>query len=73
MISPLIKRRQGLNLFVSHPILEDVLKRTYGVILFQEQALGSSLVRLYRSRKRTGRRAMTGVPAPERESRRTCA
>jgi error-prone DNA polymerase len=40
MISPLIKRRQGLELIsYPHPILEDTLARTYGVILFQEQAL----------------------------------
>jgi error-prone DNA polymerase len=40
MISPLIKRRQGLELIsYPHPILEEVLARTYGVILFQEQAL----------------------------------
>jgi error-prone DNA polymerase len=40
MISPLIKRRQGLEpISYPHPILEEVLKRTYGVILFQEQAL----------------------------------
>ncbi len=40
MISPLIKRRQGLELIsYPHPILEDTLGRTYGVILFQEQAL----------------------------------
>jgi len=40
MISPLIKRRQGLEpVSYPHPILEDALERTYGVILFQEQAL----------------------------------
>lgn len=40
MISPLIKRRQGLEpVSYPHPILEPVLARTYGVILFQEQAL----------------------------------
>ncbi len=40
MISPLIKRRQGLEpVCYPHPILEPVLARTYGVILFQEQAL----------------------------------
>jgi error-prone DNA polymerase len=40
MINPLIKRRQELEpVTYPHPILEDALKRTYGVILFQEQAL----------------------------------
>src|SRR5882762_1982647 len=40
MISPLIKRRQGLELIsYPNPILEETLARTYGVILFQEQAL----------------------------------
>jgi error-prone DNA polymerase len=40
MINPLIKRRQGLELIsYPHPILEETLQRTYGVILFQEQAL----------------------------------
>jgi error-prone DNA polymerase len=40
MISPLIKRRQGLeSISYPHPILEETLARTYGVILFQEQAL----------------------------------
>src|ERR1051326_2470051 len=40
MINPLIKRRQGLELIsYPHPILEDTLARTYGVIIFQEQAL----------------------------------
>jgi len=40
MISPLIKRRQGLEpVLYPHPVLEPVLARTYGVILFQEQAL----------------------------------
>jgi error-prone DNA polymerase len=40
MINPLIKRRQGLELIsYPHPVLEDTLARTYGVILFQEQAL----------------------------------
>lgn len=40
MISPLIKRRQDLEpVTYPHPILEETLARTYGVILFQEQAL----------------------------------
>lgn len=40
MIKPLIKRRQRLELiFYPHPILEETLARTYGVIPFQEQAL----------------------------------
>jgi len=40
MVNPLIKRRQGLErITYPHPILEDTLKRTYGMILFQEQAL----------------------------------
>jgi error-prone DNA polymerase len=40
MINPLIKRRQGRELIsYPHPILEETLARTYGVILFQEQAL----------------------------------
>jgi error-prone DNA polymerase len=40
MVNPLIKRRQGLEpVTYPHPSLEPILKRTYGVILFQEQAL----------------------------------
>jgi error-prone DNA polymerase len=40
MVNPLIKRRQGLEpVSYPHPSLEPILKRTYGVILFQEQAL----------------------------------
>jgi error-prone DNA polymerase len=39
-VSPLIRRRQGLEpVTYLHPLLKDILERTYGVILFQEQAL----------------------------------
>jgi error-prone DNA polymerase len=40
MVNPFIRRRRGLEPVVyEHPILEEILRDTYGVILFQEQVL----------------------------------
>ncbi len=40
MVHPFIRRRQGLEpVRFDHPDLEPILRRTYGVILFQEQIL----------------------------------
>lgn len=40
MVEPYIARRQGLEeISYLHPLLEPILKKTYGVILFQEQVI----------------------------------
>ena len=40
MVHPYIRRRRGEEEVVcDHPLLEDILKDTYGIILFQEQVL----------------------------------
>jgi error-prone DNA polymerase len=44
-VSPLIRRRQGKEpVTYPHPDLEPVLKRSYGVVLFQEQGMRCSMV-----------------------------
>src|SRR5690606_35415243 len=45
MVHPYLKRRQGLEEIVyPKPALEEVLKRTLGVPLFQEQAMQIAIV-----------------------------
>ncbi len=39
-VSPLIRRRQGREpITYPHPDLEPVLKRSYGMVLYQEQGM----------------------------------
>ena len=39
MVDDFIDRKNGANVQYLHPLIEDVLKPTYGVILYQEQVM----------------------------------
>jgi len=62
MVEPYIKRRHGLeDVVYDHPILEPILKETYGVILYQEQVIqvASALAGFTPGQADMLRRAMT--------------